>query len=452
MSQNVDKKNLYRLEGRVPLKDAIPLGMQHILAMYAGNLAPLLVVAGVMGMNHEVLIPLLQNAMFVSAFVTIVQLYRIWKIGSGLPTVMGTSAGFIPVGIAVGTTYGYGAVMGATLLGGIVEFMLGFVIKPLRKMLPHVVTGTVVTTLGISLIGVGIQFVAGGVGQQSNPEFGSFQNLGIGLFVFIVIIVLRQLKNEFISVSSILFGIIIGYIVAIFMGMVKFDAVASAGWLALPKPIFMMKEFSYEFRWDAIIQFLLVYLATTVETIGDNTGIAVGGLGRDITDDELQGAVFADGFGSSFASLFGCLPNTSFSQNVGIIGMTKVVNRFTLLTGAVFLMLCSFIPKLGALVSTIPNAVLGGAVLLMFAMITMSGLNLLYQDGSITERDMIIVAASLGVGFGLSNVPEVMRYLPIWFQNMFKQAIVGAFVTATILNLVLPHRPNIDPNIIDFED
>ncbi len=452
MSQNIDKKNLYRLEGRVPLKDAIPLGMQHILAMYAGNLAPLLVVAGVMGMNQEVLIPLLQNAMFVSAFVTIVQLYRIWKIGSGLPTVMGTSAGFIPVGIAVGTTYGYGAVMGATLLGGIVEFMLGFIIKPLRKMLPHVVTGTVVTTLGISLIGVGIQFVAGGVGQQSNPEFGSFQNLGIGLFVFIVIIVLRQIKNEFISVSSILFGIIIGYIVSIFMGMVNFDAVANAGWLALPKPIFMMKEFSYEFRWDAIIQFLLVYLATTVETIGDNTGIAVGGLGRDITDDELQGAVFADGFGSSFASLFGVLPNTSFSQNVGIIGMTKVVNRFTLLTGAIFLMLCSFIPKLGALVSTIPNSVLGGAVLLMFAMITMSGLNLLYQDGSITERDMIIVAASLGVGFGLSNVPEVMRYLPIWFQNMFKQAIVGAFVTATILNLVLPNRPNIDPNVIDFEE
>ncbi len=405
MSQNVDKKNLYRLEGRVPLKDAIPLGMQHILAMYAGNLAPLLVVVGVINGNTDAnlpLISLLQNAMFVSAFVTLVQLYRIWKIGSGLPTVMGTSSGFIPVGIAVGMSYGYGAVMGATLIGGIVEFALGFIIKP------------------------------------ANPEFGSFTNLGIGLFVFIVIIALRQFKNEFISVSSILFGIIIGYIVAIFIGMVDFAPVANAGWFALPKPIFMIEEFNFEFRWEAIIQFLLVYLATTVETIGDNTGIAVGGLGRDITDDELQGAVFADGFGSSFASLFGVMPNTSFSQNVGIIGMTKVVNRFTLMTGAVFLMLCSFIPKLGALVATIPNPVLGGAVLLMFAMITMSGLNLLYQDGKITDRDMIIVAASLGVAFGLSNVPEVMRYLPEWFQNMFKQAIVGAFVTATILNLILP--------------
>ncbi len=444
MSHNVDKKNLYQLEGRVPLQDAIPLGMQHILAMYAGNLAPLLVVVGVINGNTDAglpLISLLQNAMFVSAFVTLVQLYRIWKVGSGLPTVMGTSAGFIPVGIAVGLSSGYGAVMGATLVGGLVEFALGFIIKPLRKLLPHVVTGTVVTTLGISLIGVGIQFVAGGVGQQANPEFGSFMNLGIGLFVFIVIIALRQVKNEFISVSSILIGIIIGYIVAIAIGMVSFEPVANAGWFALPKPIFMMKEFHYQFEWSAIVQFLLVYLATTVETIGDNTGIAVGGLGRDITDDELQGAVFADGFGSSFASLFGVMPNTSFSQNVGIIGMTKVVNRFTIMTGAVFLMLCSFIPKLGALVSTIPNPVLGGAVLLMFAMITMSGLNLLYQDGKISERDMIIVAASLGVAFGLSNVPEVMRYLPEWFQNMFKQAIVGAFVTATILNLVLPKAP-----------
>ncbi len=442
-SSNVSKSNLYQLEGRVPLKDAIPLGMQHILAMYAGNLAPLLVVAGVIGMGHDFLIPLLQNAMFVSAFVTIVQLYKIWKIGSGLPTVMGTSAAFIPVGIGVGLTYGYGAVMGATLIGGFVEFALGFIIKPLRKILPHVVTGTVVTTLGISLIGIGIQFVAGGVGMQEQEWFGSLQNLGMGLFVFVVIIVLRQFKNEFISVSSILIGIIIGYIVAIAIGMVDFSPVANAAWFAIPKPIFMMEGLHFDFKWDAIIQFLLVYLATTVETIGDNTGIAVGGLGRDITDDELQGAVFADGFGSSFASLFGVMPNTSFSQNVGIIGMTKVVNRFTLLTGAIFLMLCSFIPKLGALVSTIPNPVLGGAVLLMFAMITMSGLNLLYSDGKITDRDMIIVAASLGVAFGLSNVPEVMRNLPAWFQGMFQQAIVGAFVTATLLNLVLPYREDL---------
>lgn len=444
MDKTARRENVYQLEGRVPLKTAFPLGLQHILAMYAGNLAPLLVVSSVISMDHDLLINLLQNAMFVSGVVTIIQLYRIWKIGSGLPTVMGTSSGFIPVAIGAGTTFGYGAILGASLLGGIIEFLLGFIIKPLRKILPHVVTGTVVTTLGISLIGIGIQFVAGGVGTQSQESFGSLKNLAVGLFVFILIIILRQFKNEVIKASSILIGLIAGYLVAIAVGMVSFEKVFEAAWFSIPKPIFMLDGLSYEFHFGAIIPFVLVYLATTVETIGDNTGIAVGGLGRDITDDELQGAVFADGFGSAFASFFGVMPNTSFSQNVGLIGITKVVNRFTIMTGAVFLVLCSFIPKLGALVSTIPNPVLGGGVTLMFAMITMSGLNLLYDNGKLSERDMVIVAASLGVAFGLSGVPEVMRYLPDMIKGIFGQAIVGAFVTSTLLNLFLPGGDSIN--------
>ncbi|MDU4891025.1 MAG: nucleobase:cation symporter-2 family protein [Clostridium sp.] len=433
------KENMYRLEGRVPLVDAIPLGMQHILAMYAGNLAPLLVITGVLSMDMATKITLLQNAMFVSGVVTLIQLYPIWKVGSGLPVVMGTSSGFIPVSIGVGTQFGYGAVMGASLLGGIMEFCLGFIIKPLRKILPHCVTGTVVLILGISLIGVGIQFVGGGVGMQSDPSFGSIANVSIALLVFIVIVFLKQWAKGFWSISAILIGILVGYIVAIAMGMVDFSGVVSASWLSIPKPIFMIEGLEYTFNMEAIIPFLLVYLATTVETIGDNTGIAVGGLGRDITDRELQGAVHADGFGSAFATLFGVMPNTSFSQNVGLIAMTKVVNRFVIMTGAVFLILCAFIPKLGAIVASIPNCVLGGAVILMFAMISISGLNLLLEDdGKLTERTGLIVAASCAVGLGLSNCPEVMQYLPTWFQNMFSQAIVGGFVTALILNLVLP--------------
>lgn len=220
--------------------------------------------------------------------------------------------------------------------------------------------------------------------------------------------------------------------------MVDFSGVAEASWFSIPKPIFMIEDLNYTFKIEAIIPFLLVYLATTVETIGDNTGIAVGGLGRDITDDELQGAVHADGFGSVVATLFGVMPNTSFSQNVGLVAMTKIVNRFVLMTGAAFLMLCAFIPKLGAIVASIPNPVLGGAVLLMFAMISISGLNLLTEEGKISERTGLIVAALCAVGLGLSNCPEVMQHLPSWFQSMFSQAIVGGFVTATILNIVLP--------------
>ena len=443
---SISKENIYKLEGRVPLKTAIPLGMQHVLAMYAGNLAPILVISGVLNIPADIKVSLLQSAMFVAGAVTFVQLRPIWKVGSGLPTVMGTSSGFIPVAIGVGLQYaamgdwstGYAAILGASLIGGLMVFMLGFIVKPLRKFLPHVVTGTVVTTLGISLIPVGIKFVGGGVGLEKTPGFGSVKNLLIALFVFLMIIFIRQLFTGFLSISSILIGLIAGYVVAILTGMVDFTPVKNAAWLSAPLPFFAVGHLNLTFHWDAIVPFLLVYLATTVETIGDNTGIAVGGLGRDITDKELQGAVHADGFGSMFAAIFGVMPNTSFSQNVGLIGMTKVVNRFTIGIGAGFLVLCGFFPKLGAIVSTIPNPVLGGGVLLMFSMITMSGLNLIYQNGKITERDIVIIAASLGVAFGLSNVPEVMQHLPVWFQNIFKQAIVGAFVTALILNLLLP--------------
>ena len=440
---SIAKENIYKLEGRVPLKTAIPLGMQHVLAMYAGNLAPILVISGVLNIPADIKVSLLQSAMFVAGAVTFVQLRPIWKIGSGLPTVMGTSSGFIPVAIGVGLQYaamgdwsnGYAAILGASLIGGLMEFMLGFIVKPLRKFLPHVVTGTVVTTLGISLIPVGIKFVGGGVGLEKTPGFGSIKNLLVAL---LTIIFIRQMFTGFLSISSILIGLIAGYIVAIFAGMVDFTPVKNAAWISAPLPFFAVGHLNLTFHWDAIVPFLLVYLATTVETIGDNTGIAVGGLGRDITDKELQGAVHADGFGSMFAAIFGVMPNTSFSQNVGLIGMTKVVNRFTIGIGAGFLVLCGFFPKLGAIVSTIPNPVLGGGVLLMFSMITMSGLNLIYQSGKIAERDVVIIAASLGVAFGLSNVQEVMQHLPMWFQNIFKQAIVGAFVTALILNLLLP--------------
>jgi NCS2 family nucleobase:cation symporter-2 len=431
--------SIYELEGRIPVKEALPLGMQHVLAMFAGNLAPLLVIFGVINVSDATKIMLLQNSMFIAGLITLIQLYPVWKIGSGLPVVMGTSSGFIPVGLAVGSTYGYGAVLGASLLGGIIEFCLGFIIKPLRKILPHVVTGTVVMVLGISLIPIGIQYLAGGTGMQNHPSFGSPKNLFVGFLVFALIIALQHFGKGFIKLSAILLGIIIGFIVSIFMGMVDFTPVAEAAWISIPKPIFMMDEISYQFNAEAIIPFVLVFLATTVETIGDNTGIAVGGLGRDITDKELTGAVFADGFGSAVASVFGVMPNTSFSQNVGIVGMTKIVNRFVLMTGCVFLMCCGLIPKLGALIKCIPNPVLGGAVLIMFAMISISGLNLLIEDG-IGSREGLIIAASMGIAFGLSNVPQVTQYLPTWIQSMFGQAIVGAFVTATILNLCLPKK------------
>lgn len=434
------KQNIYQLEGRVPLLDAIPLGMQHVLAMYAGNLTPLLVVSSVLGMDSLLLIELLQNAMFAAGIATLIQLYPIWRIGSGLPVVMGTSSGFITVSISTGLQYGYGGVIGASLIGAILEFCLGFIIKPLRKLFPHVVTGTVVATLGISLIPIGVQFIGGGVGNQADPDFATLDKLFLGLSVMVIIIGVNHFAKGFLKASSILIGLVVGYFISIPLGFVDFTPVHEAAWFSLPTPFFLLDGIDLSFHMEAIIPFVLVYLATTVETIGDNTGVAMGGLGRDITDKELEGGVHADGFGSAVAALFGVMPNTSFSQNVGLIGMTKIVNRFTIMTGAVFLVACSFLPKLGALISTIPTSVLGGGVLLMFAMITLSGLNLLFNTGSISDRDALIVAASFGVGFGLSNIPEIMQHLPTWFQDIFGQAIVGAFVSSAVLNAILPEK------------
>lgn len=432
------KENIYQLEGRVPLVDAIPLGMQHVLAMYAGNLAPLLVVSAAINMETSVKITLLQNAMFAAGFITLIQLYRVWKIGSGLPVIMGTSSAFIPVGLSVGGQFGYGAIMGGSLLGGIMTFFLGFIIKPLRKFLPHVVTGTVVLILGISLIPIGVEFIGGGAGMQADPSFGTIANVAIGLLVFAFIIVLTKYGKGFWSISSILIGIVFGYLVCIAFGMVDFSGVVEAAWFSMPKPIFMIEEANYIFKLESIIPFFLVYIATTVETIGDNTGIAVGGLGRDITDEELEGAVFIDGVGSVIASLFGVMPTTSFSQNVGLVAMTKIVNKFVLTTGAIFLILCAFVPKLGAIIASIPNCVLGGAVLLMFAMISISGLNLLTENGRMSERTGLIVAAACAVGLGVSARPEVLQHLPVWIQSIFGQAIVGGFITAALLNILLP--------------
>ena len=435
----------YDFNGKLSLKQAIPLGLQHVMAMFVGNLTPLLIITGACGIGAgseyaSIQVALLQNAMIIAGIVTLIQLFSVGPVGGKVPIIMGTSSGFIGVFSSITKVMGggilaYGAIMGASIMGGLFETVLGAFIKPLRRFFPSVVTGTVVLSIGLSLISVGINSFGGGNGAK---DFGSLENLFLAFVVLVVILFVKHWTKGYLSSSSILIGIIVGYIVAIACGMVDFSGVAEAAWFSIPKPIFMIEGLSYSFRIEAIVPFLLVYLATTVETIGDNTGIAVGGLGRDITDDELEGAVHADGFGSVVATLFGVMPNTSFSQNVGLVAMTKIVNRFVLMTGAVFLMLCAFIPKLGAIVASIPNCVLGGAVLLMFAMISIIGLNLLTEEGKISERTGLIVAASCAVGLGLSNCPEVMQHLPSWFQSMFGQAIVGGFVTATILNLILP--------------
>lgn len=453
-------KGAYSFEGEMPLGQAIPLGLQHVLAMFVGNLTPLLIIGGACGIMGgtdfvNLQISLLQNAMIIAGIVTLIQLYGIGPCGGKVPIIMGTSSGFIGVFSSVVATMGsgvvaYGAIMGASIIGGIFEGVLGLFLKPLRRFFPSVVTGTVVLSIGLSLIAVGINSFGGGF---KTKDFGSMENLGLGLFVLIVILCFKHGTKGFFSSSSILFGIIAGYIAAFIMGLVlpttgvtakgvtftkswvlNWDKVANAGWFAVPE--FMPVDIIFDMR--AIIPVCIMFIVTAVETVGDISGVMEGGLEREATDKELAGGVICDGLGSSFAALFGVLPNTSFSQNVGLVAMTKVVNRFALATGAVFLILCGLIPKLGALVSIMPQSVLGGAAVMMFSSIVVSGIQLITKE-KLTPRNLTIVAVALGVGYGMGANPGILAHAPAAVKLIFGgSGIVPAALVAIILNIVLP--------------
>ncbi len=431
-------QNVYRLDGKVPLSRAIPLGIQHVLAMFLGNVSPLLIICGMLNMDVGIKTSLIQNSMFIAGVVTLIQLYPIWKVGCRLPVVMGTSSGFIGTCKSIGGTFGYGAIIGASLTGAILEIILGFFIKPLKKLFPPVVTSLVIMSIGLSLLPVGINYFAGGSGAA---DFGHWKHLLVGLIVVVVIVVLKQFTRGFLSVSAILIGIIVGYLVAIALGMVDFQPIADAAWISLPKPIFLL-DMRMEFHWQAMIAMAIMFVATAVETIGDISGITNGGLDREPTNEELSGGVIADGVGSLVAALFGVLPNTSFSQNVGLVTVTKVVNRFCIMTGAVFLILCGFVPKLSAIFSAMPQSVLGGAAVIMFAMILVSGMQSLQRE-KLDGRNGMIVALALGLGVGLGMVPSALDQMPAWVGQIFAQnGIIMTFVIATVLNLILPKDKN----------
>ena len=427
-------QNVYRLDGRVPLSRAIPLGIQHVMAMFLGNVSPLLIICGMLNMDVGVKTSLIQNSMFIAGVVTLIQLYPIWKVGCRLPVVMGTSSGFIGTCKSIGSNFGYGAIIGASLTGAILEIILGFFIKPLKKLFPPVVTSLVIMSIGLSLLPVGINYFAGGSGA---PDFGHWKHLLVGLIVVVVIVVLKQFTKGFLSVSAILIGIIVGYLAAIALDMVDFQPIADAAWFSLPKPIFLL-DMRMEFHWQAMIAMAIMFVATAVETVGNISGITNGGLDREPTNEELSGGVIADGAGSLLAALFGVLPNTSFSQNVGLVTVTKVVNRFCIMTGAVFLILCGFIPKLSAIFSAMPQSVLGGAAVIMFAMILVSGMQSLQRE-KLNGRNGMIVALALGLGVGLGMVPSALDQLPAWVGQIFAQnGIIMTFVIATVMNLILP--------------
>ena len=426
--------NIYRLEGRVPIGKAIPFGLQHILAMFVSNLAPITIIAGA---SKTPLTPaqlgmLLQNAMFVAGIATMIQLYPIWRIGSKLPVVMGVSFTFVTVLSTISANYGYPAVVGAVLVGGLFEGTLGLMAKYWRKIITPIVAASVVTAIGFSLFTVGARSFGGGY----NDDFGSAQNLILGTVTLAACLLWNIFAKGYLKQLSVLAGLVVGYILAITMGKVDLSMIMSGGIISLPH----LMPFKPEFYPGAIISACIIFLVSAAETIGDTSALVAGGLNRKITGEEISGSLGCDGYGSVISGLFGCPPVTSFSQNVGLVNMTKVVNRFTIMTGAACMILAGLLPPVGNFFASLPDAVLGGCTIMMFGTILTSGIQMV-ADCGFSQRNITIAALSLSIGIGFTTASEVGIWdiFPPMIQSVFSANVVAVvFVVSIILSLILP--------------
>ena len=430
--------NIYKLDGRVPIAKAIPFGLQHILAMFVSNLAPLSIIAAAGGLSQSEIAVLLQNAMFVAGIATLIQLYPVWRVGARLPIVMGVSFTFVTVLSTVAVNYGYPTVIGAVLVGGVFEGTLGLLAKYWRKIISPIVAASVVTAIGFSLFTVGARSFGGGYVE----DFGSAENLILGTITLVVCLAWNCLVKGYLKQLSVLAGLVVGYIIAIFMGKVDLSVIFADGFIALPK----LLPYVPEFNLGAIFSVCIIYLVSAAETIGDTTAMVASGLNREITDQEISGSLGCDGYSSVISSLFGCPPVTSFSQNVGLIAMTKVVNRFTIMTGAACMLLAGFLPPIGNFFATLPESVLGGCTIMMFGTILTSGMQMVAKAG-FTQRNVTIAALSLSIGIGFTTASEIglWHIFPESIQNVFSANVVAVvFVASIILNLILPENMEVE--------
>ena len=431
--------NIYRLDGKVPVAKAIPFGLQHVLAMFVANVAPIILVAQVAVYNGIAFTEietarLIQNAMLIAGIGTLIQLYPIWRIGSKLPVVMGISFTFVSA-MMVYAAQDYGIMIGGIIVGGCIEGVLGLTVKYWRRFVAPIVSACVVTTIGFSLLSVGIN----SYGASNAYDFGSWQNLLVGTITLVTCLVYQALAKGFWKQLYVLAGLVVGYIAAICFGMVDFAQIGSTvselGVVSFPQ----LLHFTPKFELGAIVSITLVFFVSAAETIGDTTAVCNGGLGRDITVRELSGSLACDGFISAVSGgVFGCSPITSFSQNVGLVAMTKVVNRFTIMFGAIALVLAGLFPPIGAFFSTLPECVLGGCTVMMFGAIIISGVTMLSQCG-LDQRNTLIAATSLSIGIGVTLVSGFFDHMPKLIGDIFAgNPVAGVFVVAMVLSLAMP--------------
>lgn len=437
-SSEASINNIYNLNGKVPLHRAIPFGLQHILAMFVANIAPILIVSGACGLTAQDTARLIQTAMIIAGIGTLIQLFPIWRIGSRLPVVMGISFTFVSVFCYVGPKYGYSAVIGAILIGGLVEAILGLFAKYWRRIITPLVAACVVTSIGFSLLSVGANSFAGGTGSA---DFGSWQNWLLGGVTLLACILFNLFAKGHLKQLSVLFGLIVGYILALCLGKVDFSALQDVSIVSLPQIL----PYKPTFNLNAIISVIMIFLVSATETIGDTSALTSTVLSREASDKEISGSLACDGLVSSLSACFGCLPITSFSQNIGLIAMTKVVNRFCIATGAIIMIIAGIFPAVGAVLATLPEAVLGGCTIMMFGTIVVSGLQMLSNCG-FSQRNITIAALSLAIGLGFTQAPEMFAIFPDIVKTVFGENCVAVvFLVSIILDLVIPKEKKAEP-------
>ena len=431
MKNSID--NLYQLDGRVPIGKALPFGLQHVLAMFVSNITPIMILAGAVGLDSAVSAALIQNCMVIAGIGTLVQLYPVWRIGSRLPIVMGISFTFLSLAISLAGAYGMGTLIGAVIIGGLVEGFLGLFVKYWIKLIPHVVSATVVTAIGFSLLPIGANSFAGGVGAA---DFGSLNNWIVGSVTLLACLLCQVFAKGFLRSLSVLVGLLVGYVLACCLGMVDFSGIAGQSIIALPR----LLPFTPEFNIGAILSVVAVYLVSATETIGDTSALCNSALHRDPETKEMGSAICCDGFVSSVSGIFGCTPITSFSQNVGLAAISGVVNRFTIAVGAVVMILGGVFPAVGHVLTTIPQAVLGGCTIMMFGSILFAGFGMMARAG-FSQRNMVIVSLSLSIGLGFTQATGMFAIFPEIIRTVFAENCVAVvFLLAVILNLVVPKK------------
>ena len=430
--ESKQKSLLFQFEGKPTLKEIIPLGLQHVVAMIIGCVTPAIIVAGVSGLSPQDKILLVQSSLFFAGIATLIQLFPIFRgIGSRLPIIMGVSFAYVPTLTAIAGEFSISTIFGAQVVGGIIAIIFGIFVKKLVKLFPLIVTGTVIFSIGLSLYSVAINYVAGGVGSST---FGSPKNWLVAFITLGVVIYLNYFTNGKLKLASILVGIIVGYVVALCLGMVSFTDVQAAGWIQTPK--FM--HFGMSFNATAIISMVIMHIVNSVQAIGDLSATTGGAMNRVPTDKELSGGIIGNGISSIMGSFFGCMPTATFSQNVGIVTMNKVISRSVFTFASVVIIISGLVPKFASILTSIPQCVLGGATISVFAAITMTGVKMI-SSTKLTARNTAIVGLSIALGVGIVQVPDALALFPGWFISIFgKSSIVVTTIVAITLNLILP--------------